>query len=98
MYLEKRSLHTEYTGFNQRGEISTENGSSLKLADKFTYLGSSVSSTEKDISTRLAKAWTAIVSLSIIKKSDLTDKIKRSFFPSSGRVDTAIWIHHVDAN
>ena len=30
--------------------------------------------------TRLAKAWTAIDRLSIIWKSDLTDKIKRSFF------------------
>ena len=30
----------------------------------------------------LTKAWTAIKSLSIIWKSDLTDKIKRSFFPA----------------
>ena len=48
--------------------------------DKFTYLGSSVSSTEKDIDTRLTKAWTAVDRLSIIWKSDLTDKMKRSFF------------------
>ena len=46
----------------------------------FTYLGSSVSSTEKDIDTGLTKAWTAIDRLSIIWKSDLTDKMKRSFF------------------
>ena len=59
---------------------STLNGSSLKLVDKFTYLGSGVSSTEKDINTRLAKAWTAIDSLSVIWKSDLTDKMKRNFF------------------
>ena len=52
----------------------------LKLVDKFTYLGSSVESTEKDIETRLTKAWTAINRLSIIWKSDLTDKMKRSFF------------------
>ena len=36
---------TEYMCFNQRGNISTLNGSSLKLVDKFTNLGSSVSST-----------------------------------------------------
>ena len=66
--------------FNQRGYISTLNGSSLKLVDKFTYLGSSVSSTETDINTRLAKAWKAIDSQSVIWKSDLTDKMKRSFF------------------
>ena len=44
--------------------------------DKF----SSVSSTEKDIDTWLTKSWTAIDKLSIIWKSDLTDKMKRSFF------------------
>ena len=51
---------TEYMCSNQRGEISTLDGSTLKLVDKFTYLGSSVSSTEKDIDTWLTKAWTAI--------------------------------------
>ena len=35
-----------------------------------TYLGSSVESTEKDIETRLTKAWTAINRLSTIWKSD----------------------------
>ena len=71
---------TEYMCFRQRGDISTLNGSSLKLVDKFTYLGSSASSTEMDINTQLAKAWTAIDSLSVIWKSDLTAKMKRSFF------------------
>ena len=66
--------------FYQRSDISTLNGSSLKLVDKFTFLGSSVSSIETDIDTRLIKAWTAIDSLSVIWKSDLTDKMKRSFF------------------
>ena len=38
-------------------EISTLNVGSLKVVDKkFTYLGSSISSTENDISMRLAKA------------------------------------------
>ena len=88
---------TEYMCFNQRGEISIVNGSSLKLVDKFTYLGSSVSSNKTDINTQLAKAWTAMDMLSVIWKSDLTDKIKQ-FLSSSGRVDTAIWIHYMDAN
>ena len=74
---------TEYMCFNQIGDISTLNGSSLKLVDKFAYLGSSVSLTETDIDTRLAKAWTAIDSLSVIWKSDLTDKIKCSFFQAA---------------
>ena len=69
--------------YNQTGNIATLDGASLKLVDKFTYLGSSVSSTEKDIDTRLTKAWTAIDRLSIIWKSDLTDKMKRSFFQAA---------------
>ena len=72
-----------YMCFNQTGDISTLNGSSLKLVDKFTYLGSSVSSTETGIDTRLKKAWTAINRLSVIWKSDQTDKMKRSFFQAA---------------
>ena len=71
---------TEYTCFNQTGDISTLDGSSLKLGDNFPYLGSSVSSTEEDIDTRLTKAWTAIDKLSTVWKSDLIDNRKRSFF------------------
>ena len=74
---------TEYMCFNQAGDISTQEGTFLKLVYKFTYLGSSVSSTEKDIYTRLTKAWTAIDKLSIIWKSNLTDKMKRSFFQAA---------------
>ena len=58
----------EYTCFNHRGDISTLNGRS------------SISSTEKDINTRQAKTGIAIDSLSVICKSNLADKIKRSFF------------------
>ena len=74
---------TEYMCYNQTGDISTLDGTLLKLVDKFTYLGSSVSSTEKDIDARLTKSWTAINRLSIIWKSDLTDKMKRSFFQAA---------------
>ena len=74
---------TEYMCYNQTGNITTLDGASLRLVDKFTYLGSSISSTEKDIDTRLTKAWTAIDWLSIIWKSDLTDKMKRSFFQAA---------------
>ena len=74
---------TEYMCFNQTGDISTLDRTSLKLVEKLTYLGSNVSSIEKDIDTRLTKAWTAIDKLSIIWKSDLTDKMKRSFFQAA---------------
>ena len=69
--------------FNQKGDISTLDGTFLKLVDKFTYRGSSVSSTEKDIDTRLTKAWTAIDRLSITWKPNQNDKIKRSFFQAA---------------
>ena len=72
---------TEYMCYNQTGDIL--DGTPLKFVDKFTYLGSSVSSTKKDIDTRLTKAWTAIDRLSSIWKSDLTDKMKRSFFQAA---------------
>ena len=68
---------TGYMCFSQRGDISTIKGEPLKLVDKFTYLGSSISSTEKDINTWVAKVWIAIGSLSVIWKSG---KIKSSCF------------------
>ena len=74
---------TEYMCDNQTGDISTLDGTSLKLVDKFTYLGSSVSSTKTDIDTQLTMAWIAIDKLSIIWKSDLTDKMKRGFFQAA---------------
>ena len=77
--LHVKAHKTECMCFNQIGDISTLNGSSLKLVDKFTWLGCSVSSTETDIITQLTKAWTAIYRLSVIWTSDLTDKMKCSF-------------------
>ena len=46
---------------------------------KFTYLGSSVASTENDINTQLPKPWSAIDRLSVICQSDLSDKMKPNF-------------------
>ena len=70
---------TEYICFDQSDDISTLHGGSLKQEDKFTYLGSSVSYTENNINTQQAKIWTAIDRLSVIWKSDLSDKI--NLFP-----------------
>ena len=112
--LHVNAYKTEYMYYNQTGDVSILDGTSLKLVDKFTNQGSSVTSTEKDIDTRLLKAWTAIdscpwldcplirpsiscplIRLSIIWKSDL---MKTQFLPGSARIDTAIWIHYLDAN
>ena len=56
---------------------------SWMFASIHSRLGSSVASTEKDIDSRLTKAWTAINRLSILWKLDLTDKMKRSFFQAA---------------
>ncbi len=90
--------------YNQTGDITTLDGTSLKQVDKFTYLGSSVSSTEKDIDTGLTKAWTAIDRLSITWKSDLTDKMKRTFFHAavvsyiSPSLDMMTWFFFITEN
>ena len=65
---------TEFRCLNQEGDIFTFNGDSLKLVDKFMYLGSSVSPTESDIKIRLPKTWNAIDTLSIIWKPDQSDE------------------------
>ena len=95
--LHVNAVKTEYMCFNQRGDISTLNGGSLKLVDKYTYLGSSISSMENDISMRLAKPWTAINWLSVIWKLEISNEIKQ-FFPSSGHDHTTVWIHYLDAD
>ncbi len=42
-------VHYELVPASPVGDISTLDGTPLKLVDKFTYLGSSVASTEKDL-------------------------------------------------
>ena len=75
---------TEDMCFNQIGDISPLNGSSLKLVEKFSFLGSSVSSPETDRHQHATgKGMDSYRRLSDIWKSDLTDKIKRSFFQAA---------------
>ena len=69
--------------------ISNNSSSTTELLERTNLvyifkcpLGNCISN-EKDIDTRLMKAWTAIDRLSIIWKSDLTDKMKRSFFQAA---------------
>ena len=87
---------------NTEGAISTITNKPLKTEDQFAYHGSSISSTESDVDIRLAKAWNAIGRLSIISKSDFTDKIKRDFFqvvavpaPQNGCTDWTVTKHMV---
>ena len=57
---------TKYVCFKWEGAISTLSSEYLKLVDNFTYLSSSVSSTERDINIYIVKAWTAIDRLLIL--------------------------------
>ena len=59
---------TEYMCFNQRGDMSILKTGLLKLVNKFTYLGKTVSSTDNDINMWLTKAWTARDMLYVIWK------------------------------
>ena len=52
----------------------------LKLENLFTYIGSNISFTERDVNMRFEKAETATDKLLVIRKSDLSNKIKRDFF------------------
>ena len=70
----------EYTCFKWEGTISTLSDGPLKLADKFVFHGSCVSSTKSDVNMHQAKTWTAINRLSDIWNSDLSDKITWNFY------------------
>ncbi len=48
---------TKYICFNQTGKIQTINKVTLDEVDEFTYLGSNIASTEKDVLGRIGKAW-----------------------------------------
>ena len=76
----RRDSKTAYMSSNQEEVISIQNSGPQKLVDKFTYPGSSISSTESDVNIGLTNAWTTIDALLIMKKSDLFDKIKRDSF------------------
>ena len=70
--LHKNVDKMEYIFFNQSSHICSLNYGSLKLVNRVTYFGRCNSSTENEINTRLAKAWTAFDRLSDIWKSDLS--------------------------
>ena len=59
--------------------LKQDGAKSLKSVDQFPYLSSNISSIESNIKIRIGMARTAIDRLSIIWKSDSSDKIKRDF-------------------
>ena len=71
---------TEYISYNQQGNIKSLAGKDIKSVEEFTYLGSSITSSQKDIDIRVGKAWGAIKNLNSIWKSTLPINLKRDFF------------------
>ena len=51
----------------------------MRVINDFMYVGSWIASTEKDISIRIAKAWSALNNLEVIWKSNMNKKLKMIF-------------------
>ena len=80
LHVNAKKKKTEYMCFTREGVISSLNCDHLKLVDKLTYIGSSVSSTESHGNMNLSKACTAIDKISIILNSDISEKIIQGYF------------------
>ena len=73
---------------NNFGEIIpqiTDCGKSQKLVDQFTYLGSNISSTERDVNTCLVKIWSIWLN-------------KMGILPSCSGVYTTVLMQNMDTN
>ena len=70
---------TEFISYNQSGKITSLNGQEIKSVDEFTYLGSNIASTKRDVQLRIGKAWGDMDGLRTIWKSTLSDNLKREF-------------------
>ena len=79
--LQANVTKTEYMMYNQpEGDLMTLNSGKLKMVDDFQYLGSRIASTEKDITMRIGKAWSALQKLNVIWKSRLKRQLKINLF------------------
>ena len=79
--LQANETKTDYMMYNQpKGDLMTLNGGKLKMVDDFQYLGSRIASTEKDITMRIGKAWSALQKLNVIWKSRLKRQLKINLF------------------
>jgi len=76
---------TEFLCYNQyhSGTIKSMKNENIKAVQDFTYLGSSIASTKKDIEIRLGKAWSALNKLDVIWKSSLPANLKRKYFQAT---------------
>ena len=66
---------TQFICFKQNRLISAFNGRPLKIVEQLIYLSSNISSTENHVNIRVRKGLTVIDKLSVIWKSEISDKI-----------------------
>ena len=73
--------NTEYMSYNQNNDINMmrRNIHCIKQVNNFKYIGSYIGSTERDITIRIAQAWSALNSMNTIWKSKMSDNLKRNF-------------------
>ena len=74
---------TKHMCVNTQGTMNTINGELVKEVNDFTYLGSQIASTRKDVKCRIGKAWAALTKLTKIWKSSLPKNLKRRFFQAT---------------
>ena len=82
--LEINIKKTEYmTNINTQESLNID-GTNIERVEDFKYLGARMKSTDKDVETRIALAWSAFWSLKKIWKSQhLTEYIKINLFNAS---------------
>lgn len=72
---------TEYMSLNSpESQILTLKGKNIKEVNDFLYLGSWIESSKKDLNIRIGKAWTALIKMDKIWKSNLKKELKIGLF------------------
>ena len=61
-------------------KVKSLDGTKLEVVEDFNYLGAWIASTQKDISIRRARAWSALHSMKKVWKSGMSDNLKRRLF------------------
>lgn len=86
---------TEFIGFNQQSSMQTVSGKAIKSVESFTFIGTEVNSSVKDVKIRMFKDWTASNKMDMIWKSNLPHL---KVLLSSCRGDVSGWCHCLDIN
>ena len=75
--------HLWTTASNHFRTIKSLKNENIRAVQDFTYLGSSIASTKRDIDIKLGKASSALNKLDVIWKSSLPANLKRSYFQAT---------------